>query len=141
MHPLSILALCLLVCSSAALGARDKQEIDKQEIARSNAILRGIPLFSRASTCTSYGPNYRACGRDGCYDPSQGQVCCSDGKYCEAGEFCSTPYCCPIVCISLATFATFALHLIPDSMIDTGLVGCQHRLLQLQHRLPRHYSE
>jgi len=49
----------------------------------------------QASSCTDYGANYVDCGYDGCYDPTQGQVCCGDGDYCDAGTYCEILGCCP----------------------------------------------
>ncbi len=36
-------------------------------------------LFSKRDDCgTQFGPTYVDCGRDGCYQPSLGELCCSD---------------------------------------------------------------
>ncbi|PNP59925.1 hypothetical protein FNYG_14747 [Fusarium nygamai] len=51
------------------------------------------------------GPNFceRSCGPGNvqcisyphCYNPSNGETCCSDGEYCHAGSYCTNAGCCP----------------------------------------------
>ncbi|KAJ3478583.1 hypothetical protein NLG97_g8539 [Lecanicillium saksenae] len=43
----------------------------------------------------SCGPGYITCiSEPTCYNPSRGDVCCSNGKYCEAGSYCTDIGCC-----------------------------------------------
>ncbi|KAI3573981.1 hypothetical protein IWW34DRAFT_634398 [Fusarium oxysporum f. sp. albedinis] len=48
------------------------------------------------NTCeTACGPGYQMCVyHDTCYNPSAGEVCCSNGEYCPAGFYCTNARCC-----------------------------------------------
>ncbi|KAM6513477.1 hypothetical protein FALCPG4_015892 [Fusarium falciforme] len=48
-------------------------------------------------TCErSCGPGYVQCVYEfNCYNPSIGQSCCSNGKYCPADTYCTDIGCCP----------------------------------------------
>ncbi|WEW60318.1 hypothetical protein PRK78_005803 [Emydomyces testavorans] len=48
-------------------------------------------------TCErSCGPGFTECGSfPHCYNPSRGETCCRNGKYCPAGYFCTDAGCCP----------------------------------------------
>ncbi|CAI4214127.1 unnamed protein product [Parascedosporium putredinis] len=55
-----------------------------------------IPVPEPATCEKSCGPGNIPCiGFPTCYNPSQGESCCSDGTYCPAGTRCTDAGCCP----------------------------------------------
>jgi len=43
----------------------------------------------------SCGAGYVVCASwPNCYNPGMGQICCSDGEYCDAGTYCTDTTCC-----------------------------------------------
>ncbi|KAL1858355.1 hypothetical protein VTK73DRAFT_7842 [Phialemonium thermophilum] len=66
-------------------------------------------------TCErSCGPGYVECARPpNCYNPGLGQVCCSNGKYCDAGYVCTDAGCCPEDVPLSRCGATATLSVIP----------------------------
>ncbi|PGH04422.1 hypothetical protein AJ79_07078 [Helicocarpus griseus UAMH5409] len=51
------------------------------------------PPYSCAKSC---GQGFEACGSfPDCYNPGDGESCCTDGTYCPQGYFCTDAGCCP----------------------------------------------
>ncbi|OAX77663.1 hypothetical protein ACJ72_08036 [Emergomyces africanus] len=54
------------------------------------------PIKRPYSCEKSCGEGYEACGNfPDCYNPTEGESCCTDGSYCPKGFFCTDSGCCP----------------------------------------------
>jgi hypothetical protein len=54
-----------------------------------------VPVPAPATCERSCGPGNIVCiSFPTCYNPSAGEVCCSDGNYCPAGYYCTDAGCC-----------------------------------------------
>ncbi len=73
MHPHTLLIYALLL---AGLGTMEATVSRKS---------RGVNLAldgraTGVTSCTAYGAGFVNCGKNGCYNPSAGESCCSDGS-------------------------------------------------------------
>ncbi|KAI9147300.1 hypothetical protein HJFPF1_13339 [Paramyrothecium foliicola] len=69
----------------------------------------------------SCGAGYVSCIVDTmCYNPSLGQVCCSNSRYCDAGYYCSDAGCCPNELSLEECGATVTLSIIPPPSEPTS---------------------
>ncbi|KAI3567770.1 hypothetical protein IWW34DRAFT_641681, partial [Fusarium oxysporum f. sp. albedinis] len=87
-------------------------------------VLEGVAK-RQTRTCLEVldGPNLceRSCGpefveciyKDNCYNPGRGYVCCSDGRVCPAGSYCTNVRCCPDGISHEECGATATLSIIP----------------------------
>jgi len=54
------------------------------------------PVPAPGSCEASCGLGYITCvSFPTCYNPTAGEICCSNGKYCKAGTYCTNKGCCP----------------------------------------------
>lgn len=72
-------------------------------------------------TCErSCGPGYVQCmSFPNCYNPGRGDSCCSDGKYCPVGSYCTDTTCCPDGASLEECGATTILDVIPPPAPNT----------------------
>ncbi|KAG4430557.1 hypothetical protein IFR05_013959 [Cadophora sp. M221] len=55
-----------------------------------------VPVTAPATCERSCGPgNIECISFPTCYNPSAGESCCSNGKYCPSGYYCTDAGCCP----------------------------------------------
>ncbi|PMD19067.1 hypothetical protein NA56DRAFT_750950 [Hyaloscypha hepaticicola] len=72
-------------------------------------------------TCErSCGPAFRTCiAWPTCYNPSAGEVCCSNGDYCPEGQYCTDNGCCPDGSTLAECNASVSLSVIPPAAETT----------------------
>ncbi|KEZ46939.1 Prp 4 [Scedosporium apiospermum] len=79
-----------------------------------------VPVPAPATCEKSCGPGNIPCiGFPNCYNPSKGETCCSNGKYCPAGTRCTNAGCCPNELSLEDCGATATLSVIPPPATDT----------------------
>ncbi|CZT48665.1 uncharacterized protein RSE6_09397 [Rhynchosporium secalis] len=73
-----------------------------------------VPVTAPATCEKSCGPgNIQCISFPTCYNPSAGETCCSDGKYCPSGHYCTDAGCCPSGITLAECGATISLSVIP----------------------------
>jgi len=94
MHFLSTVVLVGAASASAltAVGQRSSLMALKRVVERDTC----VPVPAPATCEKSCGPgNIQCISFPTCYNPSAGEVCCSNGKYCSRGYYCTNAGCCP----------------------------------------------
>ncbi|KAF1813357.1 hypothetical protein P152DRAFT_315830 [Eremomyces bilateralis CBS 781.70] len=99
MHPVEIFLLASASVASATLSMGQKRvEMDLRRIVARQSWI-SIPIICSfvppPVTCArSCGAGYVECGASTCFKPSRGDICCSNGKSCPQGTYCSDGGCC-----------------------------------------------
>ncbi|KAH7141322.1 Prp 4 [Dactylonectria estremocensis] len=76
-----------------------------------------LPPYTCERSC---GEGYTECVEfPNCYNPGRGEVCCSTGQYCDAGEYCTDLYCCPEGISLEECGGTYTLSILPDPVVST----------------------
>ncbi|ODH45061.1 hypothetical protein ACO22_00453 [Paracoccidioides brasiliensis] len=79
-----------LVQPSHNMAAMALQKLQSRQLNLCKPIRRP---YSCAKSC---GEGYEECGSfPHCYNPTVGESCCTNGKYCPKGTFCTDSGCCP----------------------------------------------
>jgi len=104
--PMKLLRVLLLGLAGVATAASDRQGyVDERDVAplgRSSSPREPAPHKRAAPlTCKQiFGVGSIQCGNSTsfCFNPTQGQTCCTDGGFCNAGSICAPVggYCCPV---------------------------------------------
>lgn len=120
MQLLSALALAgLASAASRPLRAAERRSHDilKAVVARQDDVC--VPVPEPATCEDSCGPGNIMCiSYPNCYNPGNGEVCCSDGKYCPAGTYCTDAGCCPDDVPLEQCGATTTLSVVPPPSAD-----------------------
>lgn len=97
----SSLSAALLIGAASSVGATAAgQHLSHRALAELETLFGRQTVYcapiEAPYTCErSCGPGYTECiAFPTCYDPSIGEVCCSNGDYCDAGQYCTDGGCC-----------------------------------------------
>lgn len=109
-------AIFLLSAVSAVAGDVQGQRLSLMALStlhgRQTQICKPVP--APGSCEASCGPGNIPCiSFPNCYNPSVGEVCCSDGEFCEAGYYCTNAGCCRNGTPLAQCGATVSLSVIP----------------------------
>ncbi|KAH7348607.1 Prp 4 [Rhexocercosporidium sp. MPI-PUGE-AT-0058] len=90
--------ILLLGAASAVAAATSGQRLSMMAIRSvfERQVDTCVPVTAPATCERSCGPgNIECISFPTCYNPSAGESCCSNGKYCPSGFYCTDAGCCP----------------------------------------------
>ncbi|KAK0127402.1 hypothetical protein ONS96_006946 [Cadophora gregata f. sp. sojae] len=116
-------SILLLSAASAAIAETAGQRLSLMAIRGvfERQVNTCVPVTAPATCERSCGPgNIECISFPTCYNPSAGESCCSNGKYCPAGYYCTDAGCCPNGTPLAECGATISLSVIPPPAATTA---------------------